>query len=216
MSLSSSRTVNCSNCNHAQEFTVWDSVNGTLDPDLKEKLMRGALFKFTCTRCRNTATVMFPLIYHDMRNHVLICLERDGSHEWQEAIQTLEPVVSWSSEYRWRLVRSLNSLNEKILIFEHGLSDHVIEALKAMLHTRLQPQFKNKSAEIFFSGTNHSARTLQFVLLDDLPKPAEIGRGAYDRSVEILGNALKKADIKRKLLEVDSKWLAAREAGSTG
>lgn len=152
MSLPSSETVNCPNCDHTQEFTVWNSVNGTNDPDLKEKLMRGALFEFNCSSCRTTTTVLFPLMYHDMLNQVLICLEQEGSQEWHEVIKKLGPALGGASEYRWRLVRTLKALNEKILIFEQGFYDHVIELVKVMVHTRLQPQLKNKSAEIFFTG----------------------------------------------------------------
>lgn len=53
-------------------------------------------------------------------------------------------------------------------------------------------------------------------MLDDPPKSAEIGRGVYESSVDILRDALEKADVRRKLLEVDVKWLSPREAGSTG
>ena len=39
--------VTCPGCGKEADFTVWDSVNTTLEPDLKEKVLTGDLFKFT-------------------------------------------------------------------------------------------------------------------------------------------------------------------------
>ena len=49
--------VTCPGCGKEADFTVWDSVNTTLEPDLKEKVLTGDLFKFTCPECGHMTIV---------------------------------------------------------------------------------------------------------------------------------------------------------------
>ena len=74
MSEPTSETITCPGCGHQQAFTVWESLNVTLDPKLKERLIDGRLTTFTCEECRECAEVVSSLLYHDMAKQVMIWL----------------------------------------------------------------------------------------------------------------------------------------------
>lgn len=66
MSLMSVRDLACPKCGHKQETEVWQSVNVSLDPKLREKLLRGEINVFKCRSCQNSALIETPLLYNDM------------------------------------------------------------------------------------------------------------------------------------------------------
>jgi hypothetical protein len=45
---------------------IWDSVNVSLNPELKAKLFEGNLNIFTCDQCSHTRPVLSSVLYHDM------------------------------------------------------------------------------------------------------------------------------------------------------
>ena len=46
--------ITCPACNTEGSYTVWDSVNVDLDPELKVKVMDGSLFTWTCPNCKKS------------------------------------------------------------------------------------------------------------------------------------------------------------------
>jgi len=58
--------IDCPKCGRKQAETVWDTINVTLNPELKEKLFQGEINRFRCKGCGNEAFVSLPLLYHDM------------------------------------------------------------------------------------------------------------------------------------------------------
>jgi hypothetical protein len=57
MSLSDEIKITCPACQHQQAFTAWQSINVTLDPALKTKLLDRSLVTFHCDNCGHTAGV---------------------------------------------------------------------------------------------------------------------------------------------------------------
>jgi len=54
MSKSSEVQIQCPDCKKESSFTIWDSVNVDLDPELKQAVMDGSLFQFQCPFCSAT------------------------------------------------------------------------------------------------------------------------------------------------------------------
>jgi transposase-like protein len=46
--------ITCPACSTEGSYTVWDSVNVDLDPELKVKVMDGSLFTWTCPNCKKS------------------------------------------------------------------------------------------------------------------------------------------------------------------
>ncbi|MEJ5328560.1 MAG: CpXC domain-containing protein [Desulfobaccales bacterium] len=68
----SSQMVQCPDCGQQQEVVLWDSINVTLDPELKEKLFQGKINIFDCVACHYTTFINYPLLYHDMNRGFLV------------------------------------------------------------------------------------------------------------------------------------------------
>ena len=58
--------IDCPKCDRKQTETVWNTINVTLNPELKEKLFQGEINKSRCKNCGNEAFISLPLLYHDM------------------------------------------------------------------------------------------------------------------------------------------------------
>ena len=74
--------IKCPNCGHETPFTIWESINTTLNPELKEKVRSDELFKFTCHHCGLTALVDYPFLYHQMEDKIMIYYTSNREDEY--------------------------------------------------------------------------------------------------------------------------------------
>ena len=73
-------TITCPDCNTEGEYTVWDSVNVDLDPELKSKVMDGSLFTWVCPKCKKSFNAPYSFLYHDMAHNFMVYFESEKSH----------------------------------------------------------------------------------------------------------------------------------------
>ena len=66
MSRKRSHELQCPYCGNEQESMVYDSINVTLDPDLKKRLFAAEINLFECEKCGKKTLIDAPLLYHDM------------------------------------------------------------------------------------------------------------------------------------------------------
>lgn len=120
----------CPTCGAEDEVTVWDSLNTQFNPEEKQKLLDGTLFAFKCKQCAAVINLNYDTLYHDMENKAMIYLVPNGNLETSiEALKTAKKDANLE-EYRMRVVKDKESLQEKAMIFENGLDDRVIEIIK--------------------------------------------------------------------------------------
>lgn len=72
MSLASQRELTCPYCGANQEVTVWESINISLDPELKEQLFAGQINVVRCEECEKQALIASSLLYHDMSQKIAV------------------------------------------------------------------------------------------------------------------------------------------------
>ena len=72
--------ITCPDCNTEGEYTVWDSVNVDLDPELKSKVMDGSLFTWVCPKCKKSFNAPYSFLYHDMAHNFMVYFELEKSH----------------------------------------------------------------------------------------------------------------------------------------
>ena len=58
--------IECQACGSKQDTEIFESINVTVDPELKEKLFKGEINKFICEKCSHEAMVDISLLYNDM------------------------------------------------------------------------------------------------------------------------------------------------------
>jgi predicted nucleic-acid-binding Zn-ribbon protein len=72
MSKMSEREISCPKCGNTQARVVWDSINVTLNPELRDKLFDADVNMFSCQKCGQRAFVNLPLLYHDMNRRFCV------------------------------------------------------------------------------------------------------------------------------------------------
>ena len=145
MSLENKTTATCPQCKEPGEFTVWSSINTTLDPDKKAAVMDGSLFLFTCPKCGAKTIAVYPCLYHDMEKKLMIYLAPTDA-AFQDAMRSSATTAdndlmkTVGAGYIRRIVRTVNELREKVMIFEAGLDDRIVELFKSLLETSMKAQ----------------------------------------------------------------------------
>jgi len=150
MSPRTTRVFQCLCCGQAQEVQVWETVNVSLHPKLKPKLLSGELFDFACKHCAHDAELQYPLLYHDMKRRAMFWLVPAGTRPG-DAIGFPGPKGLYSG-YILRLVRDFNELIEKILLLDAGIDDRLMELFK--LHVRRHGHLAAypRGTKLFFHG----------------------------------------------------------------
>jgi hypothetical protein len=149
VSLPDSVSITCPACGHEQSFTAWQSVNVSLDKDLKQSLLAGELTQFACERCNETGTVAYPMLYHDMEQQLMIWLWPEPGEPMTEG---MDGVYGQMPGFRFRVVRTFNELIEKILLFDQGCDDRETEMFKLLLRARGEETGDPIDGELLFLG----------------------------------------------------------------
>jgi len=142
----------CPQCGQANSATIYESINATLHPELRDRLLSGELVLLKCRHCGQEGFNAHPIVYHDASRAFLIQwisapyaptldvvsrrLGRGGSEDCAKFKQE-------SPTYRFRFVREFEDLQEKIRVFEAGLDDRAIEWLK-LFHARTLERAQGK------------------------------------------------------------------------
>jgi hypothetical protein len=147
-------TIHCPGCNATGPFTLYRSLNVTLNPTEKESLMAGDLFRFKCPSCGRATQVMYPMLYHDMQRKLMIWLLPDDNDDDLRGSPPVPPGMPEGDAlagYKFRSVGSVNELLEKILVFDFDLDDLALEMVKIVIATQLEGAGHPKDAKIHFA-----------------------------------------------------------------
>jgi hypothetical protein len=139
-------------CGHVNAINVANGIHVSTDPDMRQAVLDGTFHHFTCSECRVALVVEDVLPYTDFpRQHMFTVVPPPAIHEMQQWVefsntsfhQTMEvgalPLVrEWAPHMKRRLVFGLDSLREKLLVFDAGLDDRVLEILKLKMLEDLQ------------------------------------------------------------------------------
>jgi hypothetical protein len=181
--------ITCPKCGHKQEFRIYDSLNGDLDPEAKKKLIDASLFMFDCEKCDLVTPVAYNLLYHDMTNEALVYLV--APQDVEEVTRMMDHAETafgfGTSNYRKRIVTDQNSLREKAIIFDAGLDDRIIELVKFCYVNDVRNKFPEANIEAAFMFVDGERYMLEFVgekpLLVEMPVEFYAQIGMQYRSI---------------------------------
>lgn len=158
--------LNCPQCGAENQVTVWESVNVTLDPDLKEMVLTGSLFQHKCHACSFTGGIAHPCLYHDMDRKLLIYLMPAAKGgEADLADMDLSPFPAEMMDgYIMRRVATVDRLREKVMILDSGKDDRVVELYKRHLLERISDAGTDfRPAEAYYEAGEEG----RFVVIDE-------------------------------------------------
>lgn len=212
MSSSFQEMITCPKCNQASQFTIWRSINTSLDPEMKASVRDGSAFLFTCPHCREITHVEYGFLYHQMEDEIMIQIAAS-----EEAVQEALEMLSGNqlsdmlkdfqveTHYLTRIVRSQNELREKLAILDNGLDDRIMELYKVFLLAHYQeknPDAKNVTL-LYFHGDDDNQRVQIFV--NDHPAGAFDFSTAMYQQVSVSFRPFMK-DIRDQEPIVDRQW----------
>lgn len=148
--------ITCPKCGQEQEIMIYRSINATLDVEANDKLHRNQLFSFTCEACGETTPLLFDCLYHDMEHGLMIWLKPELTQEelaeMNEGIDQMETLdANMKGRYRYRIVRTVNELKEKLAIERENLDDRIIELVKTVYLAHVAEKIGERTvAEVMF------------------------------------------------------------------
>lgn len=149
----------CPRCKDRGIMHEYPVIDVQESPQLKDKILDGSLFSYTCRSCGYTTLVAYDCLYVDESQHLLIHLVEQGDNS------TAEKAEAKYSGYTIRRVRDPNELMEKILIFDAGLDDRAVELQKHLLIDQIQKEKPDlKVHALYFSPEDDG---YQFAVLSD-------------------------------------------------
>lgn len=186
MSMSSIQKINCPQCDNPQDFEIWESVNVKLDPNLKEKILNRHLLAFKCNKCGQKTVFVYPLLYHDMDKKFMIYLVPEDEYN-EEQFEKLDFGIPefLAKLYQYRIVFSIDELIEKILIFDEGFDDKVMEIFKGwLLPQEITDESELEETKSFFSccaSTENNEKAIIIYMI----KNGTISENAYPLDVYV-------------------------------
>ena len=145
MSLEQQIQHNCPHCNTIQDLKIYNSVNVTIEPELKNKVLQGKLNSQQCTNCKKEINIVSGFLYHDMVNQLMINFSPDSDNDKISATKMLEDLKE--KKYLYRVVDSYPKLVEKIKLFDLNMNDEVVERVKLDLKQILSASLKEAIGE---------------------------------------------------------------------
>lgn len=151
MSFNTKETVKCPKCGQMHSVTVWNSISAKTEPDLKQDILERKINIFTCPDCGQMALMPSNLLYSDADNKLMIYFAPCSSAEekldlFEQTKKTTKAEIKDLYDYNLRFVTTYNELMEKILIFDAGFNDKVIEFLKLMILVQEPDKADNRIA----------------------------------------------------------------------
>jgi hypothetical protein len=70
--------ITCPKCKNVKECSVYDSMNVTVDPKLKDEFMANKWNIFSCDNCDVAVPISSHVMYHDMTNKIAVWCIPDG------------------------------------------------------------------------------------------------------------------------------------------
>lgn len=176
MSLVRKEILKCPKCGAENQFRFYDSVNVSLDPELKEKVLNTSLFKMKCSKCGSETVVRYDLLYHDMSDArpllIQCCQKKEGwekINEQNENVRKMMADMNLSNEFPHRVVIGYTALLEALRIFDAGYDDRVMFVLKMVFAAMLKRDHQECKG-LLFCGKDDKGQPL-FSVLDDEFKP---------------------------------------------
>ena len=163
----------CPECHAEQEFTIYDSVNVSLNPEAKKRLINGELMVFTCDACGCQVEMVYPILYHDMEKKLMIWMEPDGQltpaeHDKRRVLYD----TSLDDSYLYRIVSSREELVEKIMIFDDDLDDKPLEMLKYYIRESFLSNGDDPNKTVLnFGGREVIEKEGEVILINKLSGP---------------------------------------------
>ena len=139
MSRRSEVTVICEKCRKEFNVEKYDSINATLDPELRNKFITNEIYLFKCPHCGNMHYKPYPVLYHDMEHKFMVqggnLIDVYNFHNFSFNDSPVGDLINEAKkDYVLTGATSTVLAIEKVIALENGL-DHRIATMYRVIET---------------------------------------------------------------------------------
>lgn len=204
--------IKCPGCGHEINMEIHEFVDVETDPEYKERIMNGSLFLVRCPECGEETLAEYPVMYMDPSKKLTVYLAPGHDDSLLTQLNSLEmPEAEVDTEAVLRVVESGEELLEKILIFDGGRDDRVLELYKAIIVENIRdewPQVRREDILYFLDEDEDYFIIWNFENLAGEQMTVNIDDELYDQLKEDYLPALSLPA--GKYAEVNQAWLDER------
>ncbi len=205
-------SLTCPQCGKEHPFIIWNSINTTMDPEMKEAVKDRSAFRFVCPDCGAKTYVDYDLLYHQMEDRIMIHYARldESTAEIYQMLTKDDPEDMVQdmlrNHYLIRIARSQNQLREKIAIFDAGLDDRIIEIYKIfILRTVQEKNLDCKDIEmLYYKDPTEGKDFIQIIADGKTYGVVELRKTTYDELYNEYRDRL--PDIRKDGPYIDHSW----------
>ncbi len=197
------QTIECPACHESASHKIPAMADISADPKLRDSLLDGTFFEWTCPGCRRRFFV----------DEVFLCCNSEGGYciylvpGYKEASLPIPTVYKSKCTGTLRVTDSYVEFAEKLRIFDAGMSDRVIEAMKAVYATVCQQTSQDTVYNMIFEEIRPDGNLGFTVMLKDNDVSVDIPAEAYAHAMADFDKLLPQ-DCGDVFLKVDQQWLA--------
>lgn len=203
------KAVVCPMCGELGKAKIYTSVNVTVNPEFRDKVLGGELFSWNCPSCGYNARLTYPILYNDMKNRFMIYLI-PKIDRFQLCDKELEEKYSNVCGINKRVVPDFNSFKEKIFIFESGLDDMAVELTKIAIGQTVSKKLGGVAVtDGHLSMYDRESNTMGFTYFtgDDRKPYVQTARlEIYGKSKDITERFAVKDKKLKGFIKIDSEW----------
>jgi hypothetical protein len=187
----------CPDCGRAQQVELYESINVSEAPELKEQLLQNQVNTVACEACEFNFRVEKPLLYHDSERGFMVywipATEADieaGQKQFESSLNAITPLLPEEiAAPEIHLVFNRIELVERIFMLEEGLNERVIEYVKYIIYSKNSSRIPPGEKILLFNAQDSTPEALCFVIQDaqsgQLEGMLQYNREAYTALAEM-------------------------------
>jgi hypothetical protein len=199
--------VTCPGCGEAGTREILKRACISKHPEIKEDITSGSYFEWKCPKCEKRFFIDDVFLYNDDERKFMVYYVPGFSKDMLEIPTVLKTDADYDTEHSiLRVTSGFVDFVEKIKIFEEGLDDRAVEAVKALYSAAFSEANGESVYSMIYEETSESGELCFAVFLKDEDFTAEIPREAYE---QVKGNfsGLFGEPEKKAFLRIDQNWL---------
>lgn len=202
------RFIPCPKCTQQSETEIICSANTLNEPNIRQNIFNESIFDWKCPKCGFKKKLLHPFLYNDVKNKFMIYYipKVERNHLVDEKI---EKEFSELSYIKKRIVPNINSLKEKIAVFEKGINDMALELTKYAVAEVVAKSTKMSVSEGYFTDMDKEKNLVgfQFFLGSEHSPYLQTTRlEVYTHSLQIIKKYFSKEEKRNGFLNIDRNW----------
>ena len=202
------KSVICPKCRQQSATNIIISANTVEEPDIRKPVFDESIFRWKCKKCGFSTRFQHPFLYNDIEHKFMIYFIPQV--ERQKVVdQKLESQYSDLQDIRKRIVPDINSLKEKIIIFENNYDDLALELTKLAVSEVVAKDTGNNVYSGYFTDIDEEKNTVSFQFFVGGDKRSYIQStrlDIYKRSVGIIRKYFTKVNAQPGFLNIGREW----------